>query len=124
MIVLHSALVVDVDMVGDRSADYHHQDDHRLQTDHVVLQHRPRPLRYLDGLGVSDSQEEMDADVGEDEDEEGNDDGDVDKDTLEFRSVLCPLQSSQEGDEIVVNKAGKLPTEQLISLVQWSTLIG
>ena len=112
MRVLHSALVVDVDMVGDCGTDYHHQDDHRLQTDHVVLQHRPGSLRYLDGLGVSDSQEEVDADVGEDQDEEGDDDGDVDKDALELRPVLCSLQSSEEGDEIIVNQAGKLPTEQ------------
>ena len=75
--IIH-AFIVDVDMMGHGRADDQHQDDHRLQTDHVVLQHRPGPLRYLDGLGVSDSQEEVDADVGEDQDEEGDDDGDVD----------------------------------------------
>ena len=82
-----------------------------MRVENTVLQHRPGPLRYLDGLGVSDSQEEVDADVGEDQDEEGDDDGDVDKDALELRAVLCSLQSSEEGDEIIVNQAGKLPTQ-------------
>ena len=103
-----STFVVDVDMLGDASPDYHHQDDHRLQTDHVVLQHRPRPLGYLDGLGVSESQDEVDADVGEDEDEEGDEGGHVDKDTLEFWAMLCPLHSSEEGDQVVVHQVGKL----------------
>ena len=100
-------MVVNVDMVDHCGVDDHHQDDHRLQAHHVVLQHRPRPLRYLDGLGVSDSQDEMDADVGEDEDEEGDDDSDVDKHTEEFWPVLCPLLSSEEGHEVVVNQVGK-----------------
>ena len=116
MRVLHSALVVDVDMMDDSSTDYHHQDDHCLQTDHVVLQHWPGPLRYLDGLGVSESQDEMDADVGEDEDEEGDDDSDVDKDTLKFWAMLCPLQASQEGNEIVVNQVGELATKNYLHL--------
>ena len=101
-------MVVNVDMVDHCGVDDHHQDDHRLQAHHVVLQHRPRPLSYLDGLGVSDSQEEMDADVGDDEDEEGDDDTDVDKDTLKFWAMLCSLHPSKEGDEIVVNQVGKL----------------
>ena len=82
-----STFVVDVDMLGDASADYHHQDDHRLQTDHVVLQHRPRPLGYLDGLGVSESQDEVDADVGEDEDEQ-NDDADIIEEEKEDETAL------------------------------------
>ena len=46
-------------------------------------------------------------DVGEDEDEEGDDDSDVDKHTEEFWPVLCPLLSSEEGHEVVVNQVGK-----------------
>ena len=111
-----STFVVDVDMLGDASPDYHHQDDHRLQTDHVVLQHRPRPLGYLDGLGVSESQDEVDADVGEDEDEEGDEDRDVEKDTVEFWSMLCPLLSSEEGHKVVVNQAGKF-TRKIFSKI-------
>ena len=101
-------MVVDVDMVDHRGADHHHQEDHRLQAHHVVLQHRPRPLGYLDGLGVPESQDEVDADVGEDEDEEGDDDRDVQKDTLEFWAMLCPLHSREEGDQVVVHQVGKL----------------
>ena len=91
-------MIVDVDMMEGRSTDYHHQDDHRLQTDHVVLQHRPGSLRYLDGLGVSQPEDEVDADVGGDEDDEGDDDSDVDKDTDELWAMACPLLSSEEGD--------------------------
>ena len=98
MRVLHSALVVDVDMMDDSSADYHHQDDHRLQTDHVVLQYRPGPLRYLDGLGVSQPEDQVDADVGGDEDDEGDDDSDVGKDTEELWAMACSLLSSEIGD--------------------------
>ena len=50
-------------MVDHCGFDDHHQDDHRLQAHHVVLQHRPRPLRYLDGLGVSESQDKVDAEI-------------------------------------------------------------
>ena len=115
-------MIVDVDMMEGRSTDYHHQDDHRLQTDHVVLQHRPGPLRYLDGLGVSESQDEMNADVGEDEDEEGDDESDVDKETLKFWAILGPLQPSEEGNEIVVNQVGKLARKKYLQFISKTTL--
>ena len=115
-------MIVDVDMMEGRSTDYHHQDDHRLQADHVVLQHRPGPLRYLDGLGVSESQDEMNADVGEDENEEGDDESDVDKDTLKFWAKLGPLQPSEEGNEIVVNQVGKLARKKYLQLFSKTTL--
>ena len=92
------AFVVDVDMMGHGGADDQHQDDHRLQADHVVLQHWPGSLRYLDGLGVSQPEDQVDADVGGDEDDEGDDDSDVDKDTDELWAMACPLLSSEEGD--------------------------
>ena len=63
---------------------------------------------------MSESQDEVDPDVGEDEDEEGDDDRDVDKDTLKFWPMFCPHFSSEEGHEIVVNQAGKFTRKQKI----------
>ena len=85
-------------MVGHGRADDQDQDDHCLQADHVVLQHRPGSLRYLDGLGVSQPEDQVDADVGGDEDDEGDEDSGVGKDTDKLRAMASPLQSSEEGD--------------------------
>ena len=52
----------------------------------------------------------MSPDVGEDEDEEGDDDSEVDGDTEQLWALSCPLHRRQEGDEVVVNQAGKLAT--------------
>ena len=67
--VIHRDLGIVVHVVQGSRAAQQYQEDHRLQAHNVVLEALSRSLCCLDGLGVFESEVEVDGDVGEDQHE-------------------------------------------------------